>query len=274
MAEGRIKSYFLSDLHLGAPHMADSRERERRVVRFLDGIKDDATHVYLLGDVLDYWYEYRYVVPKGYVRFFGKLAELADKGVKVTWLIGNHDIWIFDYLPTELGVRVVDGELRETLGGRRFLLAHGDGSGYIPAPFRHLRRLFRSRVCQRLFSMVNPRWTVPFAYAWSAHSRAHGGEVTIEQQPLVHTLHDYCRGLEAEGRGADEYMFGHLHVATCRQVGERSRMWVTGDWLYHDTYVVFDGKEMKMMHYNECKDDTQLLYDVKTGLPANPEKQV
>nr|MDE6670338.1 metallophosphoesterase [Muribaculaceae bacterium] len=106
---GRVKAYFLSDLHLGAPYMADSREREVRVVRFLDSIKHDATHIYLVGDVLDYWYEYRNVVPRGYVRFFGKLAELTDSGVKVTWLIGNHDIWIFDYIPSELGVRVVDG---------------------------------------------------------------------------------------------------------------------------------------------------------------------
>jgi len=102
------KAYFLSDLHLGAPYFSDSREAEARVVRFLDSIQDDADAIYLLGDVLDYWYEYRYVVPRGFVRFFGKLAELADSGIKIVWFIGNHDIWIFDYLPSEIGIRVVE----------------------------------------------------------------------------------------------------------------------------------------------------------------------
>ncbi|MDE5956930.1 MAG: metallophosphoesterase, partial [Muribaculaceae bacterium] len=106
-------------MHLGAAYLEDSRSAEMRVVRFLDSIKEDAAEIYLLGDVLDYWYEYRYVVPKGYVRFFGKLAELTDSGIRVTWIIGNHDIWIFDYLPRELGVEVVDGVLdREVLGAR------------------------------------------------------------------------------------------------------------------------------------------------------------
>ncbi len=104
-----MRTYFLSDLHLGAPYFPDSRESEKRVVSFLDSIKEDADAIYLLGDILDYWYEYRYVVPRGFVRFFGKLAELSDAGVKITWLIGNHDIWIFDYIHTELGVRVRDG---------------------------------------------------------------------------------------------------------------------------------------------------------------------
>ena len=108
-----MKAYFLSDLHLGAPYFEDSRERELRVVRFLDSIAHDADVIYLLGDILDYWYEYRYVVPRGFVRFFGKLAELTDSGVRVVWFIGNHDIWIYDYLPSELGVEVVDGVVVE-----------------------------------------------------------------------------------------------------------------------------------------------------------------
>ena len=109
----RRNAYFLSDLHLGARYFRSAHEAEKRAVAFLDHIKDDAAEIYLLGDVLDYWYEYRYVVPKGFVRFFGKLAELADNGVKITWLIGNHDIWIFDYLPSELGIEVADGVLEK-----------------------------------------------------------------------------------------------------------------------------------------------------------------
>ena len=111
MTFNRSKAYFISDLHLGASYFNNPRRAEQRVVAFLDSIKEDAAEIYLLGDVLDYWFEYRYAVPRGYVRFFGKLAELSDMGISITWMIGNHDIWIFDYLPSELGVKVVDGSL-------------------------------------------------------------------------------------------------------------------------------------------------------------------
>ena len=121
------KVYFLSDLHLGASYFADPRAKERAVVQWLDSIKNTAAEIYLLGDILDYWYEYRTVVPRGYVRFLGKLAELSDAGVKLHWFIGNHDIWIFDYLPSEIGVEVIDGSVEREIMGKRFFLAHGDG---------------------------------------------------------------------------------------------------------------------------------------------------
>lgn len=242
----RVKAYFISDMHLGAPHMKDSREREQRLVRFLDSIKDDATHLYLLGDVLDYWYEYRYVVPKGYVRFFGKLAELSDRGIKVTWLIGNHDIWIYDYIPNELGIRVVDGVLREKIGGTEFLMTHGDGVGEIPRKFRFIRSLFRNRVCQRLFSMVNPRWTIPFAYAWSAHSRAHGLEAGASYNPLEANLTRYTEAEAAQHPEIRHFVYGHLHVAKSTPVSNGATQWILGDWLTHMTYAVFDGNEMQL----------------------------
>lgn len=162
-----MKAYFLSDLHLGAPYFTDSKEAEKRVVSFLDEIKDDAEVIYLLGDILDYWYEYRYVVPRGFVRFFGKLAELADKGIRIVWFIGNHDIWIFDYLPSELGIEVVDGSLVEEIDGKIFFMTHGDGIGRLKPSFRFLRGLFRNKACQKAFSAIHPRWTVPFAYSLS-----------------------------------------------------------------------------------------------------------
>ena len=131
-------TYFLSDLHLGAPYFKESREAELRVVRFLDSIKDHVDAIYLLGDVLDYWYEYRYVVPRGFVRFFGKLAELSDSGIKITWIIGNHDIWIFDYIPNELGIEVIDGSIVRNIYGKEFFLAHGDGLGKNHLAFRFI----------------------------------------------------------------------------------------------------------------------------------------
>ena len=140
------KVYFLSDLHLGASYFADPRAKERAVVQWLDSIKNTAAEIYLLGDILDYWYEYRTVVPRGYVRFLGKLAELSDAGVKLHWFIGNHDIWIFDYLPSEIGVEVIDGSVEREIMGKRFFLAHGDGVGRHEWSFALIRGIFRNSV--------------------------------------------------------------------------------------------------------------------------------
>ena len=133
--------YFLSDFHLGAKYLQNSRDSEKRIVRFLDSIKDNVSEIYLMGDILDYWYEYRCVVPKGYVRFFGKLAELADRGIKIHWFIGNHDIWIYDYLPKELGIEVIDGIQEKEIFGKRFFLNHGDAVGKRKISFRFIRWL-------------------------------------------------------------------------------------------------------------------------------------
>ena len=140
--------YFLSDLHLGAAYITQPLEHEKRIVRVLDSIKDKAAEIYLLGDILDYWYEYSHVVPKGFVRFFGKIAELADSGIKIHWLIGNHDIWIFDYLPRELGIEVIDGILQREILGKNFFMNHGDGVGKHKLSFRIIRSIFRNKVCQ------------------------------------------------------------------------------------------------------------------------------
>ena len=129
MMEKRRLTYFLSDFHLGARYFDSPLDNERRVVAFLDSIKDSAKEIYLLGDILDYWYEYRYVVPRGFTRFFGKIAELSDLGVKIYWFIGNHDIWIFDYLPSELGITVVDGPMVKDISGKRFSLTMATRSG-------------------------------------------------------------------------------------------------------------------------------------------------
>lgn len=232
-----MKTYFLSDLHLGAPYFPDSREAERRVVSFLDSIKEDAEAIYLLGDILDYWYEYRYVVPKGFVRFFGKLAELSDSGVRITWLIGNHDIWIFDYLPSELGLRVVDGALTEEIYGRKFYMAHGDGVGSQPASFRFLRSLFRSKVCQFFYSAIHPRWTVPFASAWSRHSRATGRGPHQTDHPLLTNLVDFSRAYLKTHPDIDFFIYGHLHILKEVRLTENTLLAVLGDWISHFSYA-------------------------------------
>lgn len=240
--EGKA-TYFLSDFHLGAGYLLGP-EPERRVTAFLDSIKDRAERVYLLGDILDYWYEYRYVVPKGFVRFFGKLAELTDSGVEVTWLIGNHDIWIFDYIPKELGVKVIDGSTQVEIGGKKFFLAHGDGIGKPPRYFRLMRRLFRNRFCQYLYASIHPRWTVPFALRWSRGSRAGGGQEKSEEG--LKRMEQWAREWSASHPEIDYFVFGHLHRAEDIDLGGGRRMVVLGDWIRLMTYAEFDGRELRI----------------------------
>lgn len=251
-----MRAYFLSDLHLGAPYFPDSKERERRIVRFLDSIADDASHIFLVGDILDYWYEYKYVVPKGYIRFFGKLAELSDRGVKITWLIGNHDIWIFDYLPSELGITVKDGPWQCSLYGQHLMLAHGDGLGKTPRVFRFLRRLFRNRLCQWSFAGIHPRWTVAFAQRWSRTSRADGQQRDAASDAWMRqalaNLRAYTETYAENHPEVSAFVYGHLHQVVDTTLPCGARMFILGDWLNHFTYLTLDPEGHFEMHtYSE-----------------------
>lgn len=260
------KAYFLSDLHLGAPYFSDSKEAERRVVSFLDHIAKDADEIYLLGDILDYWYEYRYVVPRGFVRFFGKLAELSDSGVRIVWFIGNHDIWIFDYLPSELGIEVVDGERVENVKGKRFYMTHGDGIGKLKPSFRFLRRLFRSKICQKLFSGIHPRWTVPFAYNWSSHSRKYDGPSEEDAERMLVNVRDNSREIKMRDTSIDYFVYGHLHLLLEERfqiskdgIGYPAEIIVLGEWIKTFSYGVFDGQRFRLSRWiNESEEEIKL----------------
>lgn len=240
--------YFLSDMHLGAWYIERPREQEQRLVRFLQSIEADATELYLLGDVLDYWYEYRHVVPRGFVRFFGALARLADRGVQITWYIGNHDIWLFDYLRTEIGLRVVDGWETRTILGTRFFLSHGDGLGHLSRGFRFIRSLFRNRLCQRLYAAVHPRWTVPFAHRWSNSSRDFQRQPLptfrgIDKEPLAQFALGYLQGVDP---GVRYFVFGHRHVLVDCPLTPTANLVILGDWIRLFSYARFDGHELTL----------------------------
>lgn len=244
-----MKAYFLSDLHLGAPYFPDSREAERRVVSFLDMIKDDADVIYLLGDILDYWYEYRYVVPRGFVRFFGKLAELADSGVRIVWFIGNHDIWIYDYLPAELGIEVVDGSLVEKIDGKYFYMTHGDGIGRLKPSFRLLRKLFRNKACQKAFSAIHPRWTVPFAYKWSRHSRKVEGPSQSDATRMMENITGFSKEYLKMHAEINYFIFGHLHLLERFSVAPTAEVIVLGEWISAFSYGVWDGNRFELQKF-------------------------
>jgi len=247
-------TYFLSDVHLGARYIADRKAVERRLVRFLRDIAPTAEAVYLMGDILDYWFEYATVVPRGYVRFFGRLAEMADSGVRVVWFTGNHDIWLFDYLRDELGIEVVRQPRVEVIGGKRFYLAHGDGLGPQDAGFRFISCLFHNRLCQKLFAAVHPRWTVPLGYRFSSASR---GVPRIspfrglDQEPLAIFARRYLRETDP---GVDFFVFGHRHAVVDEKLSPSCRLVVLGDWILQYSYAVFDGNDLKILRYESGKD--------------------
>lgn len=242
-------TYFLSDLHLGASYMKESREYEKRVVAFLDSIKEEAEAIYLLGDILDYWYEYRYVVPRGYVRFFGKLAELADSGIKIVWLKGNHDIWIFDYLPSELGIEVKDGSVIEEIYGKKVFLNHGDGVGKLNPKFKFIRSMFRNSICQRLFSGIHPRWTVPFAYSWSSHSRKGGEKVYIPEENLIKNLKEFSTEYHAAHPEIRYFIYGHVHVVSRQTIAPDCEMIVLGEWIKTFSYARMTPEALTINYY-------------------------
>ena len=242
------KAFFISDLHLGATYLPDPLEHERRVVRFLDSISSEASELYLLGDILDYWYEYRTVVPRGFTRFFGTLARMADNGIKITWFIGNHDIWLFDYLRDEIGMRIIDGTETATIMGKRFFMSHGDGVGRLPRGFRFLRAMFRNRICQKAYSAIHPRWTIPFAHKWSEHSRDFANSTPQfegeENEPLIGFCREYLTTADPD---IDYFVFGHRHIILEYPLGiGNSRMVILGDWIHHFSYGTFDGDQFQI----------------------------
>lgn len=247
----RTKTYFLGDAHLGATYIKDKRAHQAMLVRMLDAMAEDACAVYLMGDILDFWFEYRTVVPRGYVRFFAAVARLTDAGVKVYWFKGNHDMWIFDYLRDELGVEIVDDYVVHTIGGKQFLLSHGDGLGKIPTGFKYLRHIFRNRVCQKLCASIHPRWILPFAHAWSSHSR---GEEQYEakyqgddKEPTMCFAREYVKTHDI-----DYFVVGHRHVFTDRQVPEsNARLVIIGECYCRFSYAVFDGCELKLEQFDK-----------------------
>ena len=247
-------AYFISDLHLGAKYMTDTMERERRVCRFLDSIRHDCAELYLLGDIFDFWYEYKYVVPRGYIRFLGKLAELADDGVKITWVTGNHDVWLFDYLRDQLNMTVLYGNTEVTIQGRRILISHGDDVGVQPAMYRFTRWCFYNKVCQWLYAGIHPRWTYPIATGWSNENRT---KRDPEQQRVVSEraadrLMDFSREYYASHPDIEAFVYGHIHIARLNEPEGLPPVVFLGDWISQYTYAVLDGEgHFELKYYKE-----------------------
>lgn len=243
------KIYFASDFHLGVPDPAASLEREKRVVRWLDHIKGDAYAIYLLGDIFDFWFEYKHVIPKGFIRLMGKLAELRDQGIPIYFFTGNHDMWMFDYFPRELDIPIYRENLELKIGDRNLLIGHGDGLGPGDRTYKILKWFFNSSLCQWLFARIHPNLGISIAQYWSRNSRIANNkreeQFRGEEQEF---LLAYCRDLEKREHH-DFYIFGHRHLPLDLNVGDGSRYINLGEWVHFNTYAVYDGTNLALKKF-------------------------
>ena len=247
------KIYFLSDFHLGAPNHASSLERERIICQFLDTCKADAAEIFLVGDLFDFWYEYKRVVPKGFVRLLGKLGELADAGIRLHFFVGNHDMWVKDYFQKEIPMAVEFEPKEYQWNDKKFLIGHGDGLGPGDYGYKRLKKLFRNPISQFLFGILPPAIGIGVADYFSRKSRAQTGsseEVFLGKDK--EWLMIYCKEKLAK-KPLDYFVFGHRHLPIAHKIeaGTNKGEYVNlGDWIRFYTYAVFDGQELVLKSYN------------------------
>lgn len=248
----RNKIYFASDVHLGLPNYESSLKREKLFVQWLDEIKNDASEIYLLGDIFDFWFEYKRAIPRGFSRFLGKLCEITDSGIPVHFFTGNHDMWIFDYLPKETGIILHKKPLVKEFSGKKFYLAHGDGFGPGDPFYKILKKIFASRFSQWLFARFHPNIGIWIANSWSSHSR-YSRETRPFEGENKEWLIIYSKEL-LKKEHFDFMIYGHRHYPTDMVINKTTRYINLGDWLSHFTYAVFDGENFELRKYLEKKE--------------------
>ncbi|MEO5944302.1 MAG: UDP-2,3-diacylglucosamine diphosphatase [Ferruginibacter sp.] len=241
--------YFLSDFHLGAPDASTSLVREKRIIQFLNEIKDDAAAIFIVGDLFDFWYEYKLVVPKGYVRILGKLAEITDSGVPIHFFVGNHDMWMKDYFQKEMNIPVYFEPQTFEFSGKKFLIGHGDGLGPGDKGYKFIKKIFRNKLCQWMFGILPPKAGIGIANYFSRKSRAQTGttdEVFLGEDK--EWLIAYCKEV-LQTTHYDYFIFGHRHLPIDYKLSDTSRYVNLGDWIKYFSYAVFDGNDLALKYY-------------------------
>jgi len=244
---GIKKIYFLSDFHLGVPNYEKSLEREKKIVRFLDTVKNDASDIYLVGDIFDFWFEYKTAVPRGFVRLLGKLAELSDSGIKLHIFTGNHDMWIFDYLPKELNANLYRESIERTFNGKTFLIGHGDGLGPGDHGYKFIKKFFASKFCQWMFARIHPNLGIGIANYWSGKSRLANqisDQIYLGDDKEFITI--YCNET-LQKKHYDYFIFGHRHLPLDILLNnQKSRYINLGEWVNDPHYAVWNGEEITL----------------------------
>ena len=241
------KVYFLSDFHLGAPNDTESRKREDRLVRFLQDARKDAGIIFIVGDIFDFWFEYKTVVPKGFVRILGTLAQIADEGIQLHIFTGNHDLWMQDYLSKELNAKLYFEPKTFTIQNKQFLIGHGDGLGPGDEGYKRLKKIFTNPICQWLFRWLHPDAGIQLANYFSRKSRAKTGnadELFLGEDKEWLILYTKEK---AKTMAVDFFIFGHRHYAIDLKISDKSRYINLGDWIRLNTYAVFDGTDLQLL---------------------------
>lgn len=235
--------YFVSDVHLGL-EVGDASLRERKFASFLTSLPQNTKALYLLGDIFDFWYEYRNVIPRRFTRTLGALASLVDRGVEVYFFNGNHDIWTYSYFEEEIGLKILEQPYVVDIEGKRFCLGHGDGLGKGDFGYKLLNWGFKNRFLQWLFSGVHPRWAFGLAHLWSKHNRLAHNDNPWQWRGADERIVKFAASfLKERGGDIDYFIFGHYHYRTAIDMGGGSRMLLLGEWIHNCDYIVFDGQE-------------------------------
>lgn len=245
------KIYFASDFHLGVPDFETSLIREKLIVNWLEEIKHDAEEIYLMGDVFDFWFEYKHAVPKGFIRLLGKIAELTDSGIPVHFFTGNHDMWMFDYLPKELGITIHRQPITKIYNNKKFYLGHGDGLGPGDNGYKFIKKVFANKASQWMFARLHPNFGLGIANFWSRKSRVSNGPKDEqfhgeENEWLV----IYAKEI-LQKEHFDYFIFGHRHLPLDIQLPQNSRYVNLGEWVNYNSYAVFDGDTLSLKHYKK-----------------------
>ena len=243
------KIYFLSDFHLGAPDHATSLRREKKIVGFLDSIKNDAAVIFILGDMFDFWYEYKKVIPKGFVRILGKLAELTDSGIIIYFFVGNHDMWMNGYFERELNITVFNDHKEFEFNGKKFIIGHGDGLGPGDHKYKFMKKVFRNPIAKSLFGILHPSLGIGLADYFSRKSRA---ATEKEDEHFLGEENEWLISFakqELKEHHIDFFVFGHRHLPIVFPLKEDSLYINLGDWIKYNSYAVFEGNELLLKYY-------------------------
>ncbi|MCK5700344.1 MAG: UDP-2,3-diacylglucosamine diphosphatase [Cyclobacteriaceae bacterium] len=246
------KIYFASDFHLGLPAFPREQEidREQKIIRWLDSIENNAQAIFLIGDIFDFWFEYKHVVPKGFIRFLGKIASLIDHGIPVYFFTGNHDVWMFRYFQEELGVEVYEKPTEFSINNTSFLIAHGDGLGPGDAFYKILKKIFTNKFTQWVFSWIHPDIGIGLGRRWSKSSRIRklgsDEEFLGEKEFLV----QFCKKVELE-KHHDFYVFGHRHLPLDVDINDSSKYYNLGEWVHHFSFGEFDGETFRLKTFED-----------------------
>ena len=240
-----MKIYFASDQHFGAPTLEKSRLREQEFVSWLDRIKEDATALFLLGDLFDFWFEYRKVVPKGFVRVLGKLAEIRDAGIPIYFFTGNHDLWMRDYFEKELQIEVYHQPKAFVFNDKTFLIGHGDALGPGDTGYKLLKKIFVNPIAQWFFRWLHPDLGVALAQRLSLKNKLISGKEDVQFHGEQEMLIQYCKD-QLKQQKYDYFVFGHRHLPLEIPIVEKAMYINTGDWITYNSYAVFDGDMLQL----------------------------